>query len=148
MFPADYVHMKEIIRADATQIPVGDQITQPALQLYKTLSQVFAIQRCFLKKKKKSFLGFAHPNLINFLWFSSRLLGTQGQEATRRARRELGDRKRLSSCHRCWESSYEQMSFIQKGKASGACSASLPFMAGLEVCAVFIRSTINTILYI
>lgn len=53
MFPADYVYVKEIIRADATQIPVGDQITQPALQLYKILSQVFAIQRCFLKKIKK-----------------------------------------------------------------------------------------------
>jgi len=63
MFPADYVHMKEIIRADATQIPVGDQITQPALQLYKTLSQVFAIQRCFLKKKKEIISGVCTPKL-------------------------------------------------------------------------------------
>lgn len=33
MFPADCIHMKEIITADATQIPVGDQIAQPALRL-------------------------------------------------------------------------------------------------------------------
>lgn len=50
ILPEDYVHVKEIITADATQIPVGDQITQPALRLLKILSQVFAIQRSFLKK--------------------------------------------------------------------------------------------------
>lgn len=50
ILPEDYVHMKEIIAAEATQIPVGDQITQPALQLLKILGQVFAIQRSFLRK--------------------------------------------------------------------------------------------------
>lgn len=68
ILPEDYVHVKEIITADATQIPVGDQITQPALRLLKILSQVFAIQRSFLKKK---FLGFVHTTLFSLLVFAA-----------------------------------------------------------------------------
>lgn len=46
-----------------------------------------------------------------------------------------------------WESSFEQMSFIQKEKASGACSSSLPLVPDLAVSAASIESTVNTILY-
>lgn len=87
MLPADYVHMKEIITADATEIPVGDQVTQPTLRLLKILSQVFVIQRCFLKKK--IILGFAHPKLFHLLlWFlpqrDEQSPETQGEEVKRR----------------------------------------------------------------
>ena len=46
-----------------------------------------------------------------------------------------------------WDSSYEEMNFILKGKASGACSSGLPLVADLAVSATFIVSTVNAILY-
>lgn len=46
-----------------------------------------------------------------------------------------------------WKSSCEETNFIYKGKASGACSSSLPLAADLAVSTMSIISTVNAILY-
>lgn len=143
ILPEDYVHVKEIITADATQIPVGDQITQPALRLLKILSQVFAIQRSFLKKK---FLGFVHTTLFSLLVFAA---GSWGicRHTRRRGWGKLGSEKIPPAGTNGWEPSCEEMNFLRKGKASAACSSGLPLVADVAVFAMFIMSTVNGILY-
>lgn len=139
--------MKEIITADATQIPVGDQITQLALRLSKILSQVLAIQRCFLKKNHFwtlhtqtcfiSACGFCHREMSNL---------QRHKEKRLRGGRQVSE-KCSPAGTKDWESSQKELNFIRKGKASGACSSGLPLVADLAVSATSIISTVNAILY-
>lgn len=116
MLPEDYVHMKEIITAEATLIPVGDQITQPALQLLKILSQVLTIQKSFLKKK---IWGLC--TLSSFVFSSSFYCReVRDLQAHIKERLRVGEKIPPAGTS-AWEPSCEEMKFLCKGKASAAC---------------------------